>query len=440
MTDRETTFLDKVKELGLELNSDLEKAFIDSEFSKKSLFIFGQAGTGKSQYINAMTRLSQKSIAVVAPTGIAAINVKGQTIHSFFQLPLGLICRDTISINNTVTEKIRGIDLLIIDEISMVRIDVLMGIDLLCRLALDNQKVPFGGLQVVIIGDLYQLPPVVQSEERDLLKSMFHSKWFFKNPIIDHFEVIEFNKVYRQKDQIYKDILSMIRVGTIGLQSLAMLNSRVTDDVPKDTIMVVTTNRHADNINIQNLNRLSAPVKTFNGKVIGSYPESYQIAPSKLDLKVGAQVMVLRNIKEDNIYNGTMGIVESIDVDDKSVVIRDLSDGIKKTIREATWERYSYGLNSEGKVSKSAIGKYTQIPLKLAFAVTVHKTQSLSFDKAAINLSSGVFEFGQVYVALSRIRSLSGLYLSRRLRSTEVMVDPEVAEFVKSLKVVEGVK
>ena len=427
-------FLDNIRKDGVTINAALEDAFKAVEFSNQSLFIFGQAGSGKSVFIKELCKHSAKTIVVVAPTGIAAMNVKGQTIHSFFRFPPSIIHRDTIQVNSTVLEALRKTNVLIIDEISMVRIDVLLGIDTLCKIAMGKKDTYFGGIQVVIIGDLYQLPPVVTQEDSSLIYSLYGSRWFFKHDLITYFKVIMFTEVFRQKDENYKSILSAIRTNSIGRLGMAQLNSRVVLEIPKDAIRITMTNKQQELINGNELARLTTKPEVFHATTKGSIQDSFKVAPDTLILKVGAQVMLLRNMKEEGVYNGTLCTVKSINKEDSVIGLTTLDGSKSFSVSPVSWEKYAYNQNSEGRISKNVVGSHTQIPLKLAWAVTTHKTQSLSFDKAEINVGAGAFEFGQLYVALSRIRTLDGLYLKKPIGLNNIMVDPEVAEFVRSIE------
>lgn len=429
-------FIENIKTgMGIDMNEELKEALLRFEYSTDNIFISGPAGTGKSVFIASLSKFSSKTFAILAPTGIAALNVGGQTLHSFFGLPIGLINPDSLRMNSLTMDKLESVDTIVIDEISMVRVDAFKAVDSLLRLIGDHNK-PFGGKQVVIIGDIYQLPPVAVGQELAIIRQLFGSPWFFAEDVITSFNPIVFSKVYRQSDATYKDILNRVRDGSFTEADIEVINSRVKVlDAKHKMIAVTPTNKRADMINQKRLSDIKAPLISVKGTTSGNFPESYQIAPMNLEFKVGAQVMVLRNDKTQNICNGTIGTVVRYDDDFEEIVIKDVKSDAEKVVKKATWERYSYSVNSDGKFDKTITGKYTQFPIKLAWACTVHKTQSQTYEEALIDMFTGAFESGQVYVALSRVKSLDGLYLTRAIKASEISVDKDVQRFVNDNKI-----
>ena len=529
--------------------SDESKDVIDTlENSGENLFITGRAGTGKSTLLGYFRSTTKKNVVVVAPTGVAALNVRGQTIHGFFKFKIGMTVQDVKKITAEVDQKMyKKIDMLIIDEISMVRADLFDCIDRFLRLNGKNPAEPFGGVQIVVIGDLFQLPPVVGPGEGYIFETKYESPYFFDAPAYKQgfFQVIELTHVYRQQDPVFIDILDKIRTGEADMQHVEYVNrmcleidgKKVTmtdvqtadiavadslyvndegipyDDEERDedgnivvrknmqtssrksahtqglsegiakdeqnseknkliqdlkkqfdasgikglsfgikttdssmgasavgnsdvsatgikklTVYLVTTNALADKINTEKLEEIKTPSKIYKGALVGRFEQKNAPAPEQLILKLGAQVMTLKNDPGGKWVNGDIGTVEKLL--DASVRIR-FEDGRVEEVVGDTWEmvRYEYD-ELHDQLESEVVGKYTQIPIKLAWAVTIHKSQGKTFDTAIIDFGKGTFAHGQAYVALSRVRSLQGITLKNPLRAQDVRVDERIRDFL----------
>ena len=408
----------------------------------KSVFLTGKAGTGKTTFLKHLTSTTTKRFVVLAPTGVAAINAGGSTIHSFFQLPL---CPYLPDVKELITEYqtperyrslrkervkiIRTLDLLIIDEISMVRADLLDAVDMTLRRYRRNDR-PFGGVQLLMIGDAQQLSPVVKENERQFMAQVYPSPYFFHAKALQNMDyvTIELQKVYRQKDSDFLGVLNAVRENRITADVLKVLNSRVhayEDD--EDTIRLTTHNAQADAVNLRKLEMLPDEVKMFEADIEGDFPENSYPADFVLSLKVGAQVMFIRNDSEGEYYNGKIGKVEEID--DKGIIMVSDSEGNMIAVTPVEWENIQYTLDEQtGEIMPSALGKFRQIPLKIAWAITIHKSQGLTFDRVIID-AGAAFAFGQVYVALSRCRSLEGISLDSPISYSAICSDTHVSQF-----------
>jgi hypothetical protein len=408
----------------------------------KSVFLTGKAGTGKTTFLKHLTSTTTKRFVVLAPTGVAAINAGGSTIHSFFQLPL---CPYLPDVKELITEYqtperyrslrkervkiIRTLDLLIIDEISMVRADLLDAVDMTLRRYRRNDR-PFGGVQLLMIGDAQQLSPVVKENERPFMAQVYPSPYFFHAKALQNMEyvTIELQKVYRQKDRDFLDVLNAVRENRITADVLKVLNSRVhayEDD--DDTIRLTTHNAQADTVNLRKLEMLPDEVKMFEADIEGDFPENSYPADFVLSLKVGAQVMFIRNDSEGEYYNGKIGKVEEID--DKGIIMVSDNEGNMIAVTPVEWENIQYTLDEQtGEIMPSVLGKFRQIPLKIAWAITIHKSQGLTFDRVIID-AGAAFAFGQVYVALSRCRSLEGISLDSPISYSAICSDTHVSQF-----------
>lgn len=408
----------------------------------RSVFLTGKAGTGKTTFLKYVTQTTSKRFVVLAPTGVAAINAGGSTIHSFFQLPL---CPYLPDVKELVTEYqmperyrslrkervkiIRTLDLLIIDEISMVRADLLDAVDMTLRRYRHNDK-PFGGVQLLMIGDAQQLSPVVKENERQYISQVYQSPYFFHSKALQKlsYVTIELQKVHRQQDQQFVDILNSIRENRPSAKILQALNSRVKAYEDCDDVIRLTThNAQADKVNTMKLEELSGDVVTFGAEIDGEFPENSYPADEMLSLKKGAQVMFIRNDSEAGFYNGKIGKVTEIGAD--GVVSVTDSDGLTITVSPAEWTNSQYVLNDEsGEIEQSVVGTFKQLPLRIAWAITIHKSQGLTFDKVIID-AGAAFAFGQVYVALSRCRTLEGISLDSPIRTSTIYSDIHVSDF-----------
>jgi len=412
-----------------------------------SVFLTGKAGTGKTTFLKSIVEGSVKRCAVVAPTGVAAINAGGVTIHSFFQLPLCPYLPDVKELiteyqmpekmTNLRKERIeifRTLELLIIDEISMVRADILDAIDYMLR-RYRRSDAPFGGVQLLMIGDVQQLPPVVTEAERKYFEQVYPSAFFFNSKALQKltYLVIELQQVHRQSDATFVDILNDVRTGYPSQQSLDKLNSRYNPsfEPPKDVnwIRLTTHNAFADSVNTSKLAAIDSEEKSFQATVDGNFPENSYPAETELKLKVGAQVMFIRNdSKKGAYYNGKIGVVEALEPE---IVVCD-SEGNHIEVEPEEWVNIKYAINEETQeIEGTQDGVFVQLPLRLAWAITIHKSQGLTFDNVIIDAGQA-FSFGQVYVALSRCRSLEGIVLASRITSSCTFANEEVNAFESS--------
>lgn len=385
---------------------------------------------------------TKKTVVVLAPTGIAALNVKGQTIHSFFRFPPKLINPGDIRrLRNA--RMYRKLDAVIIDEVSMVRADLIDNIDIFLRVNRGIDE-PFGGVQMIFFGDLFQLPPVVASDfEKKYLAQKYESPYFFSGEIFSHpeidFEMIELNTVYRQDDQRFVRLLDAIRTNELDWDDLEELNER--HQKPEDFdespfIMLSGRNKKVDEINQSRLQALPTPEYEYMARIEGDFQQKMVPTSPVLQLKVGAQVMFLKNDPDKDFVNGTLGKVSYLDHDKIKVLVRDSSGGTKEIdVEQMEWEFIKYGLDEKNpeEIKATVLGSFKQYPLRLAWAITIHKSQGKTFDQVILDLGSkGAFEYGQTYVALSRCTSLQGLYLKRPLQGKDIMVDQRIVEFLEN--------
>ncbi len=406
----------------IEINERFGQALDVMENSGRSLFITGRAGTGKSTLLSFFRRMTAKKVVVLAPTGVAALNVKGQTIHSFFKFkpgitPEGVRRRRAVDDEESVYCKL---DTIIIDEVSMVRADLMDCVDRFLRLNGPSRVKPFGGIQMVFIGDLYQLPPVVTGTEKEVFESLYRTPYFYGARVFEYFdmEIIELEKIYRQQDEQFIALLNGIRNNSVTSEGLALLNRRHLPEFEpgKDDFYVylTTTNKLADEINNKQLSLLKGKSYHFSGTIEGEFGREYLPTAVDLQLKKGAQIMMLNNDAEGRWVNGSIGKVMDFDRDDKgeSVIVAELDDGEEVDIMPFTWEIYRFYIE-KGSMQSEVIGTFTQYPLMLAWAVTIHKSQGKTFDKVVIDIGRGTFAHGQMYVALSRCTSLEGIVLKK---------------------------
>lgn len=435
----------------MESNVQLQLASDFVQFTDKNIFLTGKAGTGKTTFLHELKRYSVKRMAIVAPTGVAAINAGGVTIHSFFQLPFGPYIPEeagshpqkrntSFNANRFHKEKInliRSLDLLVIDEISMVRADTLDGIDEVLRRYKDHSK-PFGGLQLLMIGDLHQLAPVVKQDDWQILKDYYPNLYFFNSKALKKSlpVSIELKHIYRQSDTAFIDLLNRIRENAIDADVLDRLNERYIPGFnPPDEqgyITLTTHNNLAQEINVRKLIQLKGKVKSFIADIEQDFPEYSYPTVVDLELKVGAQVMFVKNdnSREKLFYNGKIGKV--VRLTDDIIYVKCPDDQLEIAVQKAEWQNIKYTLNPDTKeVVESVIGTFNQFPLKLAWAITIHKSQGLTFERAIIN-ANAAFAHGQVYVALSRCKSFEGMVLSSAISYGSVKTDGTVADYTRN--------
>lgn len=423
-----------------ELGAEQAAVFRLLNETPQNYFITGKAGTGKSVLLQYFVSHTLKNTAVLAPTGVAAINVGGQTIHSFFGLDLDIQdVRDTETVAK-ITKRRRAIfenlDALVIDEISMVSADVMDMIDHKLRIA-RNKDLPFGGCQMIVFGDLYQLPPVVVGETaKQFMRDHYGTTFFFGAPGVKQgdFQTIELSHIYRQKDEHFINLLNSIRLGKRTDDILADINMSCVETPSDDTfITLAATNAVADNINRARLAEIPEPEYNFDGRITGDLSANSLPTEMNLKLKVGALVMMTKNDtnieanKKPRWANGTLAVVSELSPDSIKVRI----DNSEYKINKTTWEKCQYDYDEKSKtISKDIVGTFTQFPVKLAYAITIHKSQGQTYSAVKIDLARGAFAPGQVYVALSRCQSLNNLYLTRPLYARDIIVSPTVIDFM----------
>ncbi|WP_243854542.1 ATP-dependent DNA helicase [Canibacter zhoujuaniae] len=417
----------------VKLSAAQQAVFERIELSNEHLFITGKAGTGKSTLLQHLARHTSKQIAICAPTGVAALGVGGQTIHSLLRLPVGVIADHELTQSRDLKKMLAAIELLVIDEISMVSADLMDGIDRALRLARRKPFDPFGGCQIVMFGDPYQLPPVVPRDEheRAYMKDTYRSLWFFDAKVWETaaVSVIELNEVHRQKDGRFKEILSALREGRVTADMAEEINAAGCRPAPATgVITLATTNATVNRINAARLAELPGRTLKARAEITGEFKQHSFPADETLELKVGAQVMFLRNDPDGRWVNGTIGVVSRI-AGNVWVEI----DHEEHEVEPTVWERFQYTYDAElGKLEREVAAEFEQFPLRLAWAVTIHKSQGHTYDRAIVDLGPRAFSAGQTYVALSRVRSIEGLYLTRPLKPSDVIVDQNVQRFMRT--------
>lgn len=419
----------------LELNSDFQLALDMIEKQGRSLFITGKAGTGKSTLLQLFRSTTRKKTVVLAPTGVAALNVQGQTIHSFFGFPGKPL--DRRDIKKRFNRKLyQRIEVLVIDEISMVRADMLDNIDYFLRINRES-PLPFGGLQVIFFGDLFQLPPVVASETETLLiQTRYESPYFFSSDVIRkdlNLEMFELRKVYRQEHGYFLRLLDAIRLNRIDEDDLEELNKRYLPSFSAQDYYITLSARNArvNTINQTELSRIPLPAEVYMAKVTGNFNPNLYPAEAALSLKLNAQVMFIKNDLQRRFVNGTIGKIVKLEDEKITVMVEEGDQRRYIETERMDWEVVNYKLHPQDstRIETEVVGTFNQFPLRLAWAVTIHKSQGKTFDRVIVDLDRGAFEHGQTYVALSRCRTLEGIVLRHPLRPQDIMADERVVEF-----------
>ena len=428
----------KHKQPQIEINEQFRHALDIMEGSNRSIFITGRAGTGKSTLLNYFRHTTQKKVAVLAPTGVAALNVKGQTIHSFFRFKPGITPDRVKKPRSANSESIyRKLDIIVIDEVSMVRADLLDCVDRFLRLNGPEADKPFGGIQMAFIGDLYQLPPVVTGGEKEGFQSLYETPYFYGARVFESFdmEFVELEKIYRQHDEEFITLLNSIRNNSVTGEGLELLNERYQPDFeppPEDFyVYLTTTNRLAEEINGKRLAGLKGRLYTFTGSIEGEFGQEYLATKIDLEVKVGAQIMMLNNDTEGRWVNGSIGKITGITQNGKGedIIVAELADDEEVEITPFTWEIYRFFVEGGG-LQSEVIGTFTQYPLMLAWAVTIHKGQGKTFDRVIIDIGKGIFAHGQMYVALSRCTTLGGIVLKRPALKKHIWTNYQVMDFL----------
>lgn len=428
-----------MKQPQIEINEQFRRALEIMEDTDRNVFITGRAGTGKSTLLEYFRNTTKKKVVVLAPTGVAALNVKGQTIHSFFRFKPGMTLDRVKKLRSSNDNEniYHKLGIIVIDEVSMVRADLLDCVDRFLRLNGPEADKPFGGIQMVFVGDLYQLPPVVTSGEKEVFKSLYATPYFYGARVFDSFgmEFVELEKIYRQHDEQFIALLNGIRNNSITQEGLKLLNRRYQPEFEPSPdafyIYLTTTNRLAGEVNDKRLAGLKGRLSTFTGSIEGDFGQEYLPTAVDIQVKIGAQVMMLNNDIEGRWVNGSIGKITGITQNRKGedIIITELADGEEVEIMPFTWEIFRFFVEAGG-LQSEVIGTFTQFPLMLAWAVTIHKGQGKTFNRIIIDIGRGIFAHGQMYVALSRCTTLGGIILKRPALKKHIWTNYQVMDFL----------
>ena len=428
-------------------NAAFQDALNLIQYTRQSVFLTGKAGTGKSTFLRHVCEHTKKKHVVLAPTGIAAINAGGSTMHSFFKLPFYPLLPDDPNLSlqrgriheffkytKPHRKLLEQIELVIIDEISMVRADLIDAIDRILRVYSHNLREPFGGKQLLLVGDVFQLEPIVKNDEREILNRAYPTPYFFSARVFSQIDLvsIELQKVYRQTDSVFVSVLDHIRTNTAGAADLQLLNTRYGSHIEEseaDMYITLATRRDTvDSINEKKLAELPGEEYVSVGKIEGDFPESSLPTQLNLSIKEQAQVIFIDNDYERRWVNGTIGMVSGIDENGNVYVL--MESGVEHLVEPTSWRNYKYKYNEkEKRIEEEIVGTFEQLPIRLAWAITVHKSQGLTFSRVVVDLTGGVFAGGQTYVALSRCTSLEGLVLKSKISSRDIFIRKEIVEF-----------
>ena len=430
-------------------NKEFQDALNLIQYTRQSVFLTGKAGTGKSTFLKYVCEITKKKHIVLAPTGIAAINAGGSTLHSFFKLPFYPLLPDDpnfslkggklhsfLKYTSAHRKLIKEVELVIIDEISMVRADIIDFIDKILRVYSQNMREPFGGKQILLVGDVYQLEPVLKNDEREIINRFYPTPYFFSARVFNEIELIsiELIKVYRQTDKVFVNVLDHIRTNTAGAADLQLLNTRYNAKIEEnesDMYITLATRRDTvDFINEKKLAELPGDSTIFTGEIKGEFPENSLPTQMELEVKPGAQIIFIKNDYERRWVNGTIGTIAGIDEDETLYVITE--DGKEVDVKKDSWRniRDSYN-DKEKKIEEEELGVFIQYPIRLAWAITIHKSQGLTFSRVVVDFTGGVFAGGQAYVALSRCTSLDGIRLTKQITRGDIFVRPEIVNFAQ---------
>ena len=430
-------------------NKEFQDALNLIQYTRQSVFLTGKAGTGKSTFLKYVCEITKKKHIVVAPTSIAAINAGGSTLHSFFKLPFYPLLPDDpnfslkggklhsfLKYTSAHRKLIKEVELVIIDEISMVRADIIDFIDKILRVYSQNMREPFGGKQILLVGDVYQLEPVLKNDEREIINRFYPTPYFFSARVFNEIELIsiELIKVYRQTDKVFVNVLDHIRTNTAGAADLQLLNTRYNAKIEEnesDMYITLATRRDTvDFINEKKLAELPGDSTIFTGEIKGEFPENSLPTQMELEVKPGAQIIFIKNDYERRWVNGTIGTIAGIDEDETLYVITE--DGKEVDVKKDSWRNIRYRYNDkEKKIEEEELGVFIQYPIRLAWAITIHKSQGLTFSRVVVDFTGGVFAGGQAYVALSRCTSLDGIRLTKQITRGDIFVRPEIVNFAQ---------